>query len=169
MISSALSRAREDAGRIYHQIERRSQTFRTYHSSQSSDPLYGSSQRGTQSHGETRGHLCVEEPTDWCTGTVVVWKSSRKVRICVDLTKLNKNVSRKHHLPTVEQTLAQITSAQISSKLDENSGFWTDHIAKLIGTSNPRSLHHLDLLFQPTSIRDNEHQSTSNKNVCHST
>ena len=32
------------------------------------------------------------EPTDWCSGMVVVPKPQDKVRICVDLTQLNKSV-----------------------------------------------------------------------------
>ena len=36
----------------------------------------------------------VEEPTDWCAGLVVVPKPNGKVRICVDLTKLNEAVQR---------------------------------------------------------------------------
>ena len=32
----------------------------------------------------------VQEPTDWCSGMVVVPKSDNKVRICVDLTRLNE-------------------------------------------------------------------------------
>lgn len=44
-------------------------------------------------HMEKRGVISsVEEPTDWCVGMVMVPKSNRKVRICVDLTKLNENV-----------------------------------------------------------------------------
>ena len=67
----------------------------------------------------------VKEPTDWCSGMVVVPKQQDKVRICVDLTQLNKSVSRKHHqLPAVEQTLAQLAGAKLFSKLDANSGFW---------------------------------------------
>ena len=34
----------------------------------------------------------IEEPTEWCAGLVVVPKQNGKVRICVDLTKLNENV-----------------------------------------------------------------------------
>ena len=52
-------------------------------------------------------------------------KSNGKVRICVDLTKLNESVHRElHPLPAVEQTLAQIAGAKVFSKLDCNSGFW---------------------------------------------
>ena len=72
----------------------------------------------------------VDEPTDWCAGMVVVPKSQGKVRICVDLTKLNESVRReKHPLPTVEQTLGQIKGAQFFSKLDANSGFWQISLA----------------------------------------
>ena len=67
----------------------------------------------------------VKEPTDWCSGMVVVPKPQDKVRICVDLTQLNKSVRREHHqLPAVEQTLAQLAGAKVFSKLDANSGFW---------------------------------------------
>ena len=34
----------------------------------------------------------VDVPTDWCAGILVVPKSNNKVRICVDLTKLNRSV-----------------------------------------------------------------------------
>ena len=45
----------------------------------------------------------IEEPTDWCAGMVVVPKQNGKVRICVDLTKLNESVRRERHiLPSVE-------------------------------------------------------------------
>ena len=67
----------------------------------------------------------VEAPTDWCAGMVVVPKANKRVRICVDLTKLNENVRRERHpLPAVEQVLAQIAGACVFSKLDANSGFW---------------------------------------------
>ena len=67
----------------------------------------------------------VDEPTEWCAGMVVVPKPNGKVRICVDLTKLNENVVRERLiLPTVEQTLAQIGGAKHFSKLDANSGYW---------------------------------------------
>ena len=67
----------------------------------------------------------VDEPTDWCAGMVVVPKPNGKVRICVDLTKLNKNVRRERHLmPATDQILAQLPEACVFSKLDANSGFW---------------------------------------------
>ena len=67
----------------------------------------------------------IDEPTEWCVGMVVIPKPSGKVRICVDLTKLNKSVCRERHiLPSVEQTLAQIGGAKHFTKLDANSGYW---------------------------------------------
>ena len=67
----------------------------------------------------------IDSPTEWCAGLVVVPKSDGRVRMCVDLTKLNANVCRERlMLPTVEYILAQIGDAKYFSKLDENSGFW---------------------------------------------
>ena len=67
----------------------------------------------------------VHMPTEWCAGMVVVPKGNDKVRICVDVTKLNKSVCREHHiLFSVEQTLAQLQGAKVCTKLDANSGFW---------------------------------------------
>ena len=65
------------------------------------------------------------DPSPWCAGMVVVPKSSGQVQICVDLKHLNESVQREFHpLPRVEETLAQLTGAQVFSKLDANSGFW---------------------------------------------
>ena len=67
----------------------------------------------------------VDEPTEWCAGMVVVPEANDKVRICVDLTKLNDSILRKYHpLPSVDHTLAHLAGATIFSKLDANSGFW---------------------------------------------
>ncbi len=64
----------------------------------------------------------IQEPTDWCAGAP---KSNGKVRICVDLTRLNNSVCRERHpLPSVDQVLAQLAGAKKFSKLDANSGFW---------------------------------------------
>ena len=37
----------------------------------------------------------VEVPTEWCAGMVVVLKPNGKIRICVDLTKLNHSMLRE--------------------------------------------------------------------------
>lgn len=60
----------------------------------------------------------VEEPTDWCSGMVVVPKKTADPPICVDLTKLNDSVCQeKFILP-------------IFSKFDCNMGFWQIPLAE---------------------------------------
>ena len=67
----------------------------------------------------------VNKPTEWFAGMVVVPKPNSRVRICVDLTRLNQSVKRERHpLPAVDQTLAQLAGAKVFSKLNANSGFW---------------------------------------------
>ena len=64
-------------------------------------------------HMEELGVIApVKEPTPWCSGMVVVPKSDSRVRICVDLTRLNESVRReKHPLPAVEPILVQLAGA----------------------------------------------------------
>ena len=67
----------------------------------------------------------VDSPTPWCAGMVVVQKKSGAVRICVDFRPLNESVLCKvHPLPTVEETLGQLSGVKIFSKLNANCGFW---------------------------------------------
>ncbi|KAL7867549.1 hypothetical protein SRHO_G00089330 [Serrasalmus rhombeus] len=73
----------------------------------------------------------VEQPTERCAPMVVVPKQTGKVRICTDLTELNKSVLRgRHPLPSVEHTLGQLAGARVFSKLDANSGFWQIPLSK---------------------------------------
>ena len=80
----------------------------------------------------------VTQPTDWCSGMVVVPKPNGKVRICVDLTQLNKAVRREvHPMKSVDENLAKLGNASVFSKLDANSGFWQlplDEESKLLTT-----------------------------------
>ncbi|UYV70501.1 K02A2.6-like [Cordylochernes scorpioides] len=67
----------------------------------------------------------VEGSSEWCLPMVLVAKPSGKLRICVDLSILNKNILREiHPIPVVEHTLAQLKGAKVFTKLDANSGFW---------------------------------------------
>ena len=68
----------------------------------------------------------VTEPTEWCSGMVLVPKPGKKPpRICVDLTPLNLVVKRERHiLPAVDQTLAMMKNAKVFTKLDARFGFW---------------------------------------------
>ena len=67
----------------------------------------------------------VEQPTEWCAPMVVTPKPNGDVRICVDLTKLNKSILREAYpLPTVEYTLGKLSGSKVFSKIDANSAFW---------------------------------------------
>ena len=68
----------------------------------------------------------VDQPTVWCAPMVVTPKQNGEVRICVDLTKLNKTVLREAYpLPSVDFTIGKLSkSIKVFSKLDANSAFW---------------------------------------------
>ncbi|XP_063962065.1 uncharacterized protein K02A2.6-like [Lytechinus pictus] len=76
----------------------------------------------------------VTEPTKWCSGMV----TSGAIRICVDLTQLNKSVEREvHPMASVDESLAKLGRGTIFTKLDANSGFWQlplDDYSKLLTT-----------------------------------
>ena len=63
----------------------------------------------------------VTEPTDWCVPMVPVVKPNGKIRICVDLRKLNEAVKREREryiLPTLEDVAPKLAQAKVFSKLD---------------------------------------------------
>ena len=67
----------------------------------------------------------VTAPTEWCAGIVPVPKKNNKVRICVDLTHLNRAVEREAYpLKPVDYNLALLGTSKIFTKLDAASGFW---------------------------------------------
>lgn len=80
----------------------------------------------------------VEEPTDWCFGLTIAPKSNGDIRMCVDLTQLNKSVKREiYPLPRVSDMLAMLSEGKIFSKIDCTSGFWQvklDPASKLLTT-----------------------------------
>ncbi|XP_030846949.1 uncharacterized protein K02A2.6-like [Strongylocentrotus purpuratus] len=80
----------------------------------------------------------VTEPTKWCSGMVPVPKPSGAIRICVDLTQLNKAVEREvHPMASVDESLAKLGKGTIFTKLDADSGFWQlplDEESKLLTT-----------------------------------
>ena len=56
---------------------------------------------------------------------VVVPKPNGKIRICVDLSRLNESVKRENFpLPAIDQSLGLISGAKYFSKIDLNFGFW---------------------------------------------
>ena len=80
---------------------------------------------GTGSHGEGWGYHEGEPAHRVVCENGGCAQANGKVRICVDLSKLNESVKRERHpLPVVEQTLAQSAGAKLFMKLDANSEFW---------------------------------------------
>ena len=67
----------------------------------------------------------VTDPTDWCAPIVPVVKPNGKIRICVDLRKLNEAVKRERYiLITLEDVASKLAGAKVFSKLDASSGYW---------------------------------------------
>jgi transposase InsO family protein len=67
----------------------------------------------------------IEKDTEWCAGIVVAPKKNGKVRLCIDLSQLNKHVRRElFPLPHVDDALASLADAKYFSKMDANCGFW---------------------------------------------
>ena len=70
----------------------------------------------------------VTDPTDWCAPMVVVLKPSCKVRICVDLQKLNQAVKRERlMLPSLDDIAPKLEGMKLLklfTKLDAFSGFY---------------------------------------------
>ena len=67
----------------------------------------------------------ITRPTAWCAPMVPVTKKSGKVRLCVDLKKLNLSVKRERYvLPTLEDVTSKLSGASVFSSLDATSGFY---------------------------------------------
>ena len=67
----------------------------------------------------------VKGPTLWCAPIVIVPKKNQKIRLCVDLTNLNKYIRREiFQMPSIDYTLGQLEGAKYFTQLDANNGFW---------------------------------------------
>ena len=67
----------------------------------------------------------VTVPREWCSGILPVPKPNGCVRICVDLTPLNKAVQRETHtMGSVDESLAMLGESRVLTKLDASSSCW---------------------------------------------
>ena len=66
----------------------------------------------------------ITEPASFCSPMVPVLNKNGKVRICVDLKKLNQSVEReKFIMPTVEDITSKLVGAKLFSTLDCSQNF----------------------------------------------
>ena len=67
----------------------------------------------------------VHEPTPWVSQLVITQKPSGKIRVCIDPRELNKALLREHFtLPTLDETLHELSNSRVFSKADLSSGYW---------------------------------------------
>ena len=63
-------------------------------------------------------------PTSWINPLAAVEKPNGDIRICLDMRHANQAILReKHSVPTMEETLQEISEAKVFSKLDLNMAF----------------------------------------------
>ncbi|CAM1325938.1 Uncharacterised protein r2_g3487 [Pycnogonum litorale] len=68
----------------------------------------------------------VQEPTDWVSSITYVRKQDGSLRICLDPKDLNLALKRgQHYTPTLEELTHRFKNANIFSKLDAKSGYWS--------------------------------------------
>ena len=66
----------------------------------------------------------VEEPSYWRSGLTKAPKPGGKIRVCNDLTALNKSLQREvYPLPRIPDMLTTLSEGRVSSKLNTNNGF----------------------------------------------
>ena len=67
----------------------------------------------------------VNEPTPWVSQAVYAKKSNGKIRICLDPRELNKCLVRERFvLPTLDETLHELSQSKYFSKFDLSQGYW---------------------------------------------
>jgi len=64
-------------------------------------------------------------PTDWVSSLVVVQKTNKKLRLCLDPRDLNKAIKRSHYpMPTLESITSDLNNAKVFSTFDAKNGYW---------------------------------------------
>lgn len=94
-------------------------------------PLMNKVKQELQKTEEKQIIVPVVEPTQWCALVVVVSKPFNQVRICVDLTHLNKNIRREFYpISTLDYLLGQLKTATVFNKLNASGGYWQTRLAE---------------------------------------
>ncbi|CAG9836256.1 unnamed protein product [Diabrotica balteata] len=67
----------------------------------------------------------VNEASEWINSIVLVEKSNKSLRVCLDPRNLNKAIKRCHYpIPTFNEIRSKLAKAKYFSTLDAQSGFW---------------------------------------------
>ncbi|UYV68498.1 K02A2.6-like [Cordylochernes scorpioides] len=89
----------------------------------------------------------VDYPTDWISNLVLV-KSTKKLRICIDPRELNVALKRAEYpIPTIEEIIPNLQNAKIFTVVDTKDGFWN---VKLSDESS--NLQHSGLPLEDTNF-----------------
>ncbi|UYV73599.1 K02A2.6-like [Cordylochernes scorpioides] len=87
----------------------------------------------------------VDYPTDWISNLVLV-KSTKKLRICIDPRELNVALKRAEYpIPTIEEIIPNLQNAKIFTVVDTKDGFWnvklSDESSNLTTFWNPFGIY----------------------------
>lgn len=67
----------------------------------------------------------VNEPCEWVSNMVIVEKSDKSLRICLDPSELNKYIIREvYQIPSLEEIKIELTNKKIFTVLDVKCGFY---------------------------------------------
>ena len=100
------------------------------------------------------------EPTPWVSSVTFLMKPNGEVRICLDLSNLNKAIIREHHKPlTMEEITHELAGATVYTKADALKGFLQIHLthkASLLTMFNSHRgcLHFLRMPFGAKMSQD---------------
>ena len=68
--------------------------------------------------------LRIDETVEWCSSFVLVPKANGKVRLCLDLARLNQALIRPiHRGPTLNDILPKLNNVKYMSIIDASSGY----------------------------------------------
>ena len=65
------------------------------------------------------------DPTACVHSLVIAKKKKNKIRVCLDLSDLNRAIMREHFpMQTIEDVISRMPKAKVFSVLDAKHGFW---------------------------------------------
>ncbi|KAJ8890715.1 hypothetical protein PR048_010224 [Dryococelus australis] len=92
----------------------------------------------------------VDRPTEWCSGIVTVPKQNGQIRLCVDLTALDKSVQTERTiLPAIDDSLALLRKTKIFQNLMPIVGTGSEGVE-----ADPAKIEAIRDMPQPQSVTD---------------